>query len=149
MEETANVGPEAPRLASPGRRKGFALGAALVVVLGLGAGAALAGRTVTVGSSSNGKSLELERGDTLVVRLAGNVSTGYRWDLVSLPPSLRKIGSSYEQRKAGPPMPGQGGIFVFRFAVRAGEGTLRLAYHRPWQKAAPPLRRFTLAVTGS
>ncbi len=130
---------------TPAGRKPLALVAAILVVLGLGAGAALAGRTVTVGAAANGTSLGLKRGDTLVVRLAGNMSTGYRWDVASRPTSLRKLGSSYETRKSTPPMPGQGGTFVFRFAARPGQGTLRLVYHRPWEKRAP-LKTFTLGV---
>jgi predicted secreted protein len=129
------------------RRSGLALVASGVVVLAFGAGAALAGRTVTIGASSNGKSLSLKPGDRLVVRLPGNPSTGYRWDVARLPASLRALGTSYETRKTTPPMAGQGGIFVYRFAARPGRGTLRLVYHRPWEKQAPALKTFFVGVT--
>jgi inhibitor of cysteine peptidase len=128
------------------RRKLLGTGTAAVVVLALGAGTALAGRTVTIGSSSNGKSLSLKKGDTLVVRLAGNVSTGYSWEIAKLPSSLRRLGSGYETRKTTPPMPGQGGTFVFRFAARPGHGALRLVYRRPWEKQTPPLKTFTVTI---
>ncbi len=143
------IGGEAVPGSGSARRRGFVLGMSVLVVLALGAGAALAGRTVTVGASSNGKSLKLEKGDRLVVRLRGNPSTGYRWDLVGLPGSLRRTGSSFEQSKSTPPMVGQGGTFVFRFVAKPGKGTLRLVYHRPWQKSTPPLRTFALRVSAS
>jgi inhibitor of cysteine peptidase len=142
IEQPWAVGPETAR-----RRKGMALAAAAVAVLALGAGAALAGRTVTVGAGWNGNSVSLERGDTLVVRLAGNATTGYAWRIASAPRSLRKLGSSYLVRKTTPPLVGRGGTYVFRFAARPGHGTLRLIYQRPWEKRTPPLRTFTLRVS--
>ncbi len=128
------------------RRRALALVAAAVVVLALGAGAALAGRTVTVGAASNGKSVTLKKGDTLVVRLAGNATTGFAWQIASLPRSLKKTGSSYVPTKTAKPVVGSGGTYVFRFAARTGAGTLRLVYRQPFDKKTPPARTFTLRV---
>jgi inhibitor of cysteine peptidase len=145
-EMTAENVEQRPAGEPAARRRVLAVVAAALVGLALGAGGALAGRTVTVGASADGTSLRLEQGDTLVVRLAGNMSTGYRWEIASRPSALRRLGSSYETRKSTPPMAGQGGTFVFRFAARTGHGALRLVYHRPWEKQAPPLKTFTLRV---
>jgi len=105
---------------------------------------AAAAATITVGPAANGSARELLSGDTLVVRLPGNPTTGYRWAVAARPAALRPLRFSYEAPPKG--RLGQGGTYVFRFRARAGVGTLRLAYARPWEKGKPPLRTFRLAL---
>ena len=105
---------------------------------------AAAAATITVGPSANGSTRELLSGDTLVVRLPGNPTTGYRWTVTARPSALRALGSTYLAPAKG--LPGQGGTYVFRFRARAGAGTLRLAYARSFEKGKPPIRTFRLAV---
>jgi inhibitor of cysteine peptidase len=100
--------------------------------------------TITVGPAANGTTVRPRARDTLVVRLPGNPTTGYRWSASRVPAVLRLLASSYVP--SPPKRLGQGGTFVFRFAVRRGSGTLGLAYRRPWEKNKPPLRAFSLTV---
>lgn len=103
--------------------------------------------TIVRGPSANGSTVRAHAGDALVVRLPGNPTTGYRWSVVRLPASLRLVRAAYHppaQRRLG-----QGGTYVFRFAVRFGHGTIRLGYSRPWETTKPPLRTFTLTVRAS
>ena len=82
----------------------------------------------------------LERGDTLIVRLSSNASTGYAWERVapetfaggSLEPlgegAYRNLGSA----------PGSPGVTSFRYAaVGSGTVTLRFVYRRPWEEEPP------------
>jgi inhibitor of cysteine peptidase len=106
-----------------------------------------AARTVIVRAGANGKSLALKPGDTLVVRLAANPSTGYDWAFVSRPKALKLVKRTY---LAAPPVRvGQGGIDVFRFSVRSGQGRLKLVYRRSWEKGVPPLHTFLLKIRAS
>jgi len=119
---------------------------AVLVAIALPAAAAAA-RTLTLGAAANGKSLELNPGDTLIVRLAANPTTGYDWALVSKPKVLKLVKRTY---LAAPPMRiGQGGTDVFRFSVRSGQGRLELAYRRSWEKGQAPLRTFLLRIRAS
>ncbi len=102
------------------------------------------GTTITVGLSGNGRTIRAHVGDTLVVRLPGNPTTGYRWSVARIPKSLRLLGSVYVP--SPPRRIGQGGTFVFRFKTTSGSGSLRLVYRRPWEESTPPLRTFVLAV---
>jgi predicted secreted protein len=86
---------------------------ALAVAIALPAGAAVASRTVTVGSPANGKTVELKKGDTLVVRLAANPTTGYDWAVVSKPRALKLVKSTFLAPHSQ--AIGQGGTDVFRF----------------------------------
>jgi inhibitor of cysteine peptidase len=101
-------------------------------------------RTITVGPKANGTVVRPQVGDTLVVRLPGNATTGYRWAVVGAPSVLRPLSSAYVV--ASPGRLGQGGTYVFRFRVRSGSGLLRLDYRRPWEKGTPPLRTFRLTI---
>ena len=116
----------------------------LLLTAGLALAPAAAAATVTVGPSANGSTRALRSGDTLVVRLPGNPTTGYRWTVTARPAALRPAGSSYVAPPKG--RLGQGGTYVFRFTARGGAGKLRLAYARPWEKGKPPLQTFRLAV---
>jgi inhibitor of cysteine peptidase len=117
---------------------------ALIAVFALGAGTAAAARVVSVGTSANGKSLELKRGDTLVVRLDANPTTGYDWAIVGKPKCLRLVGRSFVAPPPG--LVGAGGKDVFRFSAKKGRGKLQLVYRRSWEKGKPPLRSFALTI---
>jgi predicted secreted protein len=108
------------------------------------ASGAIAGRTTTVGIAWNGKEIKLNSGDTLVVRLAGNATTGFRWSIVSRPKALRLVRSTYLTSPPG--RIGQGGTFSFRLSALGGRGTLKLAYRRPWENGKPPAQSFSIEV---
>ena len=105
---------------------------------------------VSVGASASGGQAELERGQVLVVTLESNPSTGFRWEVVDLDESiLRQAGESEFEvsDKRGPPPPGAGGHETFRFqAASAGQTTLQMVYHRPWEEGVEPLETFSLQV---
>ena len=109
----------------------------------MGLVAPLVAATLVLGPAANGTTVSLHRGEALVVRLAGNPTTGYRWSSVRVPPSLRFASSQYVAAK--PQRPGRGGTYVFRFRAVRGSGKLTLAYARPWERTKP-LRSFVLTV---
>ena len=118
----------------------------LLVAIALPAGAAVAARTVTVGAAANGKTLVLKKGDTLVLRLASNPTTGFGWWVVSKPKALKLLERTFVMSGKPPHPPGQGGTSVFRFSVRSGQGRLKLVYRRSWEKGTPPSHSFALSI---
>ncbi len=129
------------------------LGIGVAALCGLALGAALwtgslaqarTAATITVGAAANGTTVRLRAADTLVVRLAGNPTTGYRWSVKRAPAPLHLVGSTYKPSPPG--RLGQGGTYVFRFRAKSGSGKLELVYRRPWEKRKPPLRTFSLTV---
>jgi len=106
---------------------------------------------VEVNEDDNGGQVELKLGQILVVTLESNPSTGYRWQQTENPESiLKQIGEAeFMQSETGdPPLVGAGGWEVFRFrAASAGQMTLQLVYHRPWEEDVEPLKTFSLQVT--
>ncbi|MFW6162033.1 MAG: protease inhibitor I42 family protein [Planctomycetota bacterium] len=104
---------------------------------------------IGVGPKASGKTLKVAQGKTLVVRLPGNATTGYRWSVKQLKgDALEQQGTViYKPKKTEGRRVGSGGTFlaVFR-AAKAGKATLTMAYARPWEKKTPPIKTFTLTV---
>ena len=105
---------------------------------------------VEVNEGDGGGQVELELGQTLIVTLESNPSTGYRWEQGENPESiLKQIGEAEftPSETGGPPLVGAGGWEILRFrAVSAGQMTLQLVYHRPWEEGVEPLKTFSLQV---
>lgn len=107
------------------------------------------GADITLGEDANGKTVAAEPKQTLLVKLAGNITTGYSWGLSKLEGDvLEAVGKpDYVADKAPKGMVGSGGAFHFTFrAVKPGKATVTLGYARPWEKNTPPIKTFTLTV---
>lgn len=102
---------------------------------------------VKVGAAENGKEITLKPGQTLVVALEANPTTGYDWLLDSEPDAavLSVVGQEFEApsgERVGAP-----GVTIWRFrAVSAGETSFQLGYARAWEKGVEPLETFSLRV---
>ena len=97
--------------------------------------------------ADDGHEKQLKKGQTLVVTLEGNPTTGYSWEVVDPLDEqvLRQVGEA--EFKAESEALGAGGVQILRFeAVNAGKATLKLVYHRPWEKDVEPLETYSLQV---
>ncbi len=94
-------------------------------------------RSITAAEA--GKQVALSVGESFSVVLTGNPTTGYQWELASLDTSIVKQVGAAAYEPSGTAM-GSGGQFTFQFkTVAAGQTTLKLIYHRPFEKKTPPL----------
>ena len=101
--------------------------------------------TVTAGDSNG--SISLKTGDTLIVELAGNPTTGYQWQQTGADTAiLRQTGEpafTPESSAVGAP-----GKVSLRFeAVGAGQTLLQLIYQRPFEPQTPPVQTFQVNVS--
>ncbi len=104
---------------------------------------------VQLDASSNGGQKELALGQTVVVALDSNPTTGYSWVVSSVDQNiLRQDGdSSYQSSNSNPGVMGAGGVQSFRFeAANPGTTTLTLVYRRPWETSVAPIKTFTVQV---
>ncbi len=115
----------------------------LVLAAGLFAGCATHSNTKTLTVFDNDKQINLVVGQSFVVQLASNPTTGYHW-------IYRQEGTAFlepvgEPRYQPSPAPawtvGGGGMeyFVFK-ATNAGQQTLKLEYLRPFERDVPPVQ---------
>jgi inhibitor of cysteine peptidase len=120
----------------------------LVTSVVVGAGAACSGGSsnVNVDSSYSGKQVELSVGQSLVVTLESNATTGYSWALVqnSDDSVLSKTGDEYIAPQTT--LIGAGGQEEWTFkALKKGTSTISMGYSRPWE-STPPAETFDLTV---
>jgi inhibitor of cysteine peptidase len=101
---------------------------------------------VAVDVSHNGGQVDLDVGQTLVVSLESNPTTGYRWEVDKIDDEILQQEGEAEY-KAESDLVGAGGVETFRFkALASGEGELKLIYHRSWEEGVEPLEVFSITV---
>ena len=98
--------------------------------------------------ADDGRQVELKEGQTLVVSLESNPSTGYRWEVDEVDETiLQQTGKT--EFKSESHLIGAPAQQIMRFeAVAAGRTSLRLVYRRPWEKTIEPVKVFSLQVQG-
>ncbi len=98
-----------------------------------------------VTKQQDGRTLVLRVGDLIVLQLAENPASGYRWALGALDDSLVALESaSYSGEDA---RPGSGGFTTWKLRARAaGRTQLRLKHWRHWAGDASIIDRFSLAL---
>lgn len=102
-----------------------------------------AGQAIRIGEADNGLTLQIQRGQHLLLAVPANPSTGYVWQASGFTPVLAQQGEA--QFVASGSMPGSGGVETWSFmADKAGIIQLRLRYLRPWE--AMPLRELSYRV---
>ena len=120
----------------------------LVTSVAVGAGTACTGNSnnLNVDSSYSGKQVELSVGQSLVVTLESNATTGYSWALVqnSDESVLNETGHEYIAPQTT--LLGAGGKEEWTFkALKKGTSTISMGYSRPWE-STPPVETFDLTV---
>jgi predicted secreted protein len=123
-------------------------GLVLVAGFAVGAGVACTGGSsnLNVDNSYSGKQVELSVGQSLVVTLDSNASTGYSWYLAqnSDETVLNKTGNKYVAPQTT--LVGAGGKEEWTFkALKKGNSTISMGYSRPWE-STPPIETFDLTV---
>ncbi|KAF0107751.1 MAG: inhibitor of cysteine peptidase [Anaerolineaceae bacterium] len=106
--------------------------------------------TITLTEAYNNQDIPLNVGDTLVIRLAANPSTGFTWEVQALDPQmLEQVGEPvFESPDTPPDLVGAGGTLVLTFkTLQAGTTALTLVYHRPWETDVEPLQVFSVTLT--
>ena len=102
---------------------------------------------VVVTAADDGRDVEVTEGQTLVVRLQANPSTGYGWQVVE--PGGGEILRQTDDGEFQPDstLLGAPATQILRFEpVHDGDTTLKLEYRRPWKRAAEPAQEFRLEV---
>jgi predicted secreted protein len=132
------------------------LGFILLAGLLVGVGAACSGSgnevnaashpAVNVDSSYSGKQVELVVGQSLVVTLDSNASTGYSWTQPQI--SDDSVLSATGNQTIAPQtnLVGAPGKEEWTFeALKTGTSTISMGYSRPWE-STPPVQTFDLTV---
>jgi inhibitor of cysteine peptidase len=103
-------------------------------------------KEIKLGMGDNGSQIKLNTGQMLVIILEANPTTGFTWKVAELNANvLRQVGEIEfhpESNKLG-----SGGVQTLCIeSVNVGQTSLKLVYHRPWEKDMEPLKTFSLQV---
>lgn len=96
-----------------------------------------------LGPKDNGRSVDADAGDRLVIALPETVGTGYRWSVEGLPPGTRVLEDRYDHEE-GTPL-GTASLHVLVLEV-GGEGAVRLRLSRSWKPDKDIVERWQLTV---
>jgi inhibitor of cysteine peptidase len=100
---------------------------------------------VSLTDANNGQTVEMRTGQVLVIRLKGNLTTGYRWGVTDALPFLEAQGDLEYNPDSN--LIGAPGTFILRFDVTgSGNGTLSLAYRRPFETDVAPIQTYSVQV---
>ncbi|GFM52013.1 peptidase inhibitor [Pseudomonas cichorii] len=93
--------------------------------------------------------LTLKSGQTLILTLPSNPTTGFRWQIQNPAQNvLRSLGPEVYKNSQSTEMVGSGGQSVWRYkATDAGNGQLVMIYQQPWTPEAAPEQTFECAIT--
>jgi inhibitor of cysteine peptidase len=101
---------------------------------------------VKLTEEQNGGFVALIVNDVVSIKIDGNPSTGYVWEVENLDINLLLQVGDVESISNNN-LPGSGSFFTFTFkAVGTGVTHLRLIYYRPFETQTPPLRIFDVTV---
>ena len=102
-----------------------------------------------VKAEAKGDVLRKKTGETFVIELESNPSTGFRWALDGTEDAtvVRKVSDGYASHAHAPGLVGVGGTETWTFqAAKKGQTALHFIYHRPWEKGLDPARERTIQV---
>ncbi len=101
---------------------------------------------VRLSAKDDGRQTELNEGQLLLISLEGNPSTGYMWEVEEGSEKIiRQVGEIEFHSESD--LLGAPGKQIMRFqAVGPGQTTLKLVYHRPWEKGVEPAKTFSIQV---
>jgi inhibitor of cysteine peptidase len=101
---------------------------------------------VKLDAGDDGSQVELKAGQTLVVSLEGNPTTGYTWEAAELDEQvLQQVGETEFKPESG--AIGAGGVQTLSFeTTNSGQTTLNLVYRRPWEADMEPAETFSVQV---
>jgi inhibitor of cysteine peptidase len=106
--------------------------------------------TIEVTAADDGSTIQASPGDEIVVVLAENATTGYRWHLDETEGVLRLVSDGYRQGAEtgdAEPVFGRGGLRQFRLEVMgSGTTTLSLKHWREWEGDSSAIDRVTAVI---
>jgi len=101
---------------------------------------------VSINAESNGKTISLNKGETLTLSIGGNPTTGYSWNLTNVDETILKSAGN-PGYKSSSLLTGAGGTYTFKFtAIGSGTTDLKLDYYRTFEKGIPPVNTFEITV---
>lgn len=125
-------------------RKLIIFGLILVAMIFLPA--CTAERSIEVDGSNNGSSIEMAVGETLIIKLEGNPTTGYQWEMLPNDGGLVELQGEPEY-KSDSNLVGSGGLYRFTLkAIKPGTTAVELKYYRSFEPEVAPIQTYQINI---
>lgn len=94
-------------------------------------------------AADNSGAIETKVGETFIIKLESNPTTGYLWRLAEPAPKIvEKVSNVYKATDTQGKIVGSGGIEEWTFkAIAKGKVTITFEYVRPWEKDVAPVKK--------
>jgi inhibitor of cysteine peptidase len=103
-------------------------------------------KPITLTEKDNGKTITLKQGETFLIKLPSNPTTGYDWYIKTKPENIEQSGAT-DYIQGNKKIMGAPGLTVFKFkAGQKGTGTLVLIYMRKWEGILPSSKKFSINI---
>jgi inhibitor of cysteine peptidase len=102
--------------------------------------------TVTLTQADNGRSVEVRPGNVIVIQLAENPTTGFRWAVDQIDEQIVTIVRVDYTTAAGGGIGGGGARSFTLKAEHSGTMELRLKLWRDWEGESSVIERFTVTI---
>ncbi len=110
-------------------------------------GCAVGSKEIFLTEKNNKQILNIAQDRTFTVILASNPTTGYSWGLIESPATDILVLLSSDFMVSDKKLIGSGGWERWKFRTKGrGTTTIRLIYHRPWEKDVAAVKDFFLTV---
>jgi predicted secreted protein len=104
-------------------------------------------KVVSIDESSEGKTVELAVGQSLVALLGANPTTGFDWAVIKAPAALGQPEMGFVSGGDQIGAPGKRRLtWTLKSALPAGDHTIELGYARSFEKGVPPFKTFKFKV---
>lgn len=104
-------------------------------------------QTILLKHGDSGKDVEAHVGDTIVVSLNENPSTGYKWEMERDDEQIVQMQGSEFRRIAREGVIGAAGERILSFQMKkAGRVTVRLKLRRAWEDETSAVERFFIPI---
>jgi inhibitor of cysteine peptidase len=101
---------------------------------------------IVILDSDQGKTIEAYRGDSIIIRLAENPATGYRWEISETDNHLVDFQSS-DYLNPSKTVIGRGGTRIFRFkALSNGTDKIQIKLRRAWEFEDRSIKNFVVNI---
>ncbi len=105
-------------------------------------------KPVVLGAADNGSQVNVKVGESIIIKLESNPSTGYTWEPKDLDTAIFRLAGDPTFLSDDPGAVGSSGVLTLTFiTIKAGTTSLKLAYQRPWETNVEPIDTFTIPVT--
>lgn len=120
-----------------------------LVLMGLWAvlgACSLRSTVIHLSAADAGGDVSAKVGDTIEIKLQGNITTGYSWEWQKPEGSILELPDDPEY-KAESELVGAPGIQIFKFkAASTGKEEIHMIYHRAFEQDVPPLEEYSITV---